>query len=193
MPPAALLLVLVGLAAIASLFAWNGAQAAVNPDAPAAPPLDPAGALLDAIGGAVNKITGWAPPDAAAPYLPQISAAEAAHGIPAGLLARQLYQESRYRPDIINGDTASPAGALGIAQFMPATARDLGIDPLDPNAAIDAAGRYMRRLYDSLGSWAEALAAYNWGIGNVKRKGLTAAPEETRNYVDQITADVPVT
>jgi soluble lytic murein transglycosylase-like protein len=79
---------------------------------------------------------------------------------------------------------------VGIAQFMPATAKDLGVDPLDPIASIDKSGGYLRRLYDSLGSWDKALAAYNWGIGNVKRKGLVNAPTETRLYVSQILSDV---
>jgi soluble lytic murein transglycosylase-like protein len=76
---------------------------------------------------------------------------------------------------------------------MPATAQDLGIDPLDPAQAIPAAGAYLRRLYDATGTWSKALAAYNWGIGNVQRKGLAAAPAETRAYVAQITGDTGVT
>lgn len=131
-------------------------------------------------------------PESAAPYAAAITAAEVAQGLPAGLLGRLLYQESRFRTDIITGKTRSPVGALGIAQFMPATAQDLGINPLDPWQAIPAAAAYLRRLYNSTGSWSAALAAYNWGIGNVKRKGLDNAPLETRNYVAQITNDVGV-
>lgn len=138
----------------------------------------------------MSAVTGWSPPARAAPYLDAIAAAEARHGIPHNMLARLLYQESRFREDIITGATRSSAGALGIAQFMPATAAELGVNPLDPFAAIDAAGRYLRRLYDRLRDWKLALAAYNWGIGNVMRRGLEAAPEETRNYVAQISSDV---
>lgn len=134
----------------------------------------------------------FTPPAAAAPYTDAIRAAEAKYQLPDSLLARVLHQESRFRPDIINGSTTSTAGAQGIAQFMPATAADLGIDPLDPFQAIPAAGKYLRQLFDRLGSWDRALAAYNWGIGNVQRKGLDAAPLETRNYVSQVLADVPV-
>src|SRR4030065_1593917 len=65
-------------------------------------------------------------------YRPTVEPAELRHGLPAGLLARLLYQESHYRTDIITGAERSPAGALGIAQFMPATAAEYGINPLDP-------------------------------------------------------------
>lgn len=129
----------------------------------------------------------WRPP---AKYADLIRQAEQRHGIPADMLARLLYQESRYREDIITGRVRSPVGAMGIAQFMPATAAEMRIDPLNPAQAIDAAGRYLRQLYTRFGNWSEALAAYNWGQGNVARKGLASAPLETRNYYTQILADV---
>lgn len=129
----------------------------------------------------------WRPPQK---YAGMIAQAEQQHGLPVDMLARLLWQESRYREDIITGKVRSPAGALGIAQFMPATAREMGIDPLNPAQAIDGAARYLARLYRSLGTWTQALAAYNWGIGNVQRRGLDAAPRETRNYYSQILADV---
>lgn len=125
-------------------------------------------------------------PAGARPYANAIETTEARYDIPQSILARLLYQESRFRPDVISGATRSPAGAQGIAQFMPGTARDLGIDPLDPQAAIEAAGRYLRAQYDKFGNWAAALAAYNWGPGNVARKGIAAAPAETQNYVARI-------
>lgn len=111
---------------------------------------------------------------------------EQAHNIPQGLLHRLLKQESAFRTDIITGKTRSPVGALGIAQFMPATAREeLGsvAAALDPERAIPGAARYLRKLYSMTGSWKKAVAAYNWGVGNVQRKGLAAAPAETKNYV----------
>lgn len=123
-------------------------------------------------------------------YREAIANAEQANGMPAGLLARQLWQESRYRPDVISGAKRSPVGALGIAQFMPATARQYNVDPLDPFASIAAAGRMMRDLFKATGSWDKALASYNWGVGNVTRKGLAAAPLETRNYYAQILGDL---
>lgn len=143
---------------------------------------------MDKIIQKAASLTGaWHPP---AQYAGAIAAAEDAHGIPRDMLARLLYQESRYRADIISGAKRSPVGAMGIAQFMPATAAELGIDPLDPFQAIPAAARYLRQLFQRFGNWTEALAAYNWGMGNVSRKGLAKAPEETRNYYGQILADV---
>ncbi|AVO43336.1 hypothetical protein C6571_16770 [Simplicispira suum] len=134
-----------------------------------------------------NALGLWHPPEK---YAQAIAAAEAANGLPRDMLARLLWQESRYREEIIAGRVRSPAGALGIAQFMPATARELGINALDPFQAIPAAARYLARLYGMFGNWSEALAAYNWGMGNVQRRGLDAAPTETRNYYRQILADV---
>lgn len=135
-------------------------------------------------------ITGWTPAIVPEQYRAIIGETEAARGIPPGMLARLLYQESHYRPDIISGATRSKVGALGIAQFMPATAADLNIDPLDPTQAIPAAGQYLASLYRSTGNWRLALAAYNWGIGNVKRKGIDAAPAETVKYVSDIMSDI---
>lgn len=119
-------------------------------------------------------------------FAPAIAKAESDFGIPAGLLHRLLKQESAFRTDIITGKTRSPVGAMGIAQFMPATARqELGSEAaaLDPARAIPGAAKYLKKLYGIAGSWKGAVAAYNWGIGNVKTKGLAAAPKETRNYV----------
>jgi soluble lytic murein transglycosylase-like protein len=106
------------------------------------------------------------------------------------MLERLLYQESRYREDIITGITKSPAGAIGIAQFMPATAAELGVDPLDVEQAINFAGKYLSKLFNIFGNWDKALAAYNWGMGNVQRKGLANAPEETKKYYTEILKDV---
>lgn len=111
-------------------------------------------------------------------------------GIPPDLLYRLLYQESRFREDIITGATRSPVGALGIAQFMPATAIEwLGSEAaaLDPKKAIPGAAKYLAWLIRMFsGNVKAAVAAYNWGIGNVKKKGLDNAPQETRNYVAAI-------
>lgn len=123
-------------------------------------------------------------------YAAAIIEAEDANGIPRNLLARLLYQECRWRTDIITGTLKSSAGAIGIAQFLPATAKEYGVNPYDAFSSIRGAGVYIARLYKSFGSWTEALAAYNWGQGNVRRKGIAAAPLETRNYYSQILSDV---
>lgn len=143
--------------------------------------------LEDLVNTTRNTLQLWKPP---AKYAGLIAASEARNGIPTDMLARLLYQESRYRDDIITGRVTSPVGAQGIAQFMPATAKEWGVNPLDPASAIDGAGRYLKWLYAKFGNWSETLAAYNWGIGNVQRKGLSVAPRETRLYYSQILGDV---
>lgn len=116
------------------------------------------------------------------PYSSLISQVEQANGIPTGMLSRLIKQESGFNPNAI-----SPKGAQGIAQFTPATAKDLGINPMDPNQAIPAAGRYLKQMYSSTGNWNSALAAYNWGIGNVKKHpNIANMPLETRKYVAAI-------
>jgi len=121
------------------------------------------------------------------PYDALIESSAKQYGIEPSVLYKLLYQESRFRPDIIEGRTKSPVGAIGIAQFMPATAiEELGSvqAALDPQKAIPGAARYLAKLRNSLGGdLSKAVAAYNWGVGNVKRKGLTNAPKETQNYV----------
>lgn len=139
----------------------------------------------------------WVPPVAARPYLPTIYAAEAAYGMPHNLLARQLDQESGYNPQIIDGTQKSSAGAVGIAQIIPHWHPH--VDPTDPTASIWYAANYMYQLYQRFGSWKQALAAYNWGPGNLS-KDVTAngrywkdhLPKETLNYVNNITGDVEV-
>lgn len=154
-----------------------------------------AGLLLLAAGG--YTMTAWAIPEInkrkAAPYLPSFNAAELKYGLPNGLLSRVAYQESRYDKDAL-----SPAGAIGLMQFMPATAAEFKIDPRDPFQSIDAAGRYLSRLYTMFGTWAMALAAYNWGPGNMRKHlakhgklNIAAIPEETRKYLS-IASDIGV-
>lgn len=128
-------------------------------------------------------------------YLPAITSAEQAYGLPPGLLHRQLFQESRFRSDIIEGRTVSSAGAVGIAQIIPRW--HPAVDPLDPYAAISYAASLDRAYFDMFGSWSAALAAYNWGRGNQAkdlRDGILGNewPKETRDYVAQITNDIGV-
>lgn len=111
------------------------------------------------------------------------------YGIPSDVLYRLLFAESHFREDIITGRVRSRTGALGIAQFMPATAiQELGsVDAaLDPTIAIPGAARYLAKLIAATGSTTAGVAAYNWGIGNVQRKGVNSAPPETVSYVDQV-------
>ena len=111
-----------------------------------------------------------------------IARAALRHNVPMNLLAAQLYAESNFNPF-----ARSPAGAQGIAQFMPGTARAHGLrDPFDAEASIEAQARMMRALLDRFGSTALALAAYNAGEGAVARHGGLPPFAETRAYVSKI-------
>jgi hypothetical protein len=95
---------------------------------------------------------------------------------------RQLTVESGLDPN-----ARSPAGALGIAQLMPGTAAALRVDAMNPAQAIPAAANYMRQNLNRFGGdYDKALAAYNWGPGNVSAKGMTALPRETQAYIAKI-------
>lgn len=101
-----------------------------------------------------------------------------------GLLAAQLMAESGFNPRAV-----SPAGALGIAQFMPGTARSYGLrDPFDPIAAIDAEAHLMSDLLRQFHSVPLALAAYNAGSGAVAACNCLPPIPETRAYVARILA-----
>ena len=91
--------------------------------------------------------------------------------------------ESSYNPTAV-----SRAGAQGLMQLMPATAADLGVkDSFDPLENISGGSRYLSRLLDKYaGDLDRALAAYNWGQGNVDRHGLEKMPAETRNYLTKV-------
>ena len=115
-------------------------------------------------------------------YLPWVYAAEARHSLPFGLLDALIWTESRYNPLAI-----SRAGAVGLAQLMPGTARDLGvINRYDPIANIDGGARYLRQMLDRFGSMHLALAAYNAGPEMVGRIGRIPANKETPGYVRKV-------
>jgi hypothetical protein len=103
--------------------------------------------------------------------------------VPMDLLAAQLYAESGFNPFAV-----SPAGARGIAQFMPGTARAYGLaDPLDPVASIDAQAHLMSDLLRRFGGKVGlALAAYNAGAAAVDRAGGIPPYAETQAYVSRI-------
>ncbi|MDA8080086.1 MAG: transglycosylase SLT domain-containing protein [Actinomycetota bacterium] len=114
-------------------------------------------------------------------YISTIERAAAANGIPPSLLAALISEESGFNPNAV-----SPAGARGIAQFMPSTAKGLGIDSADPTQAIQGAARLIASYVTSLGSYANALAAYNAGSAAVaKYSGIPPYPE-TQAYVKNI-------
>ena len=113
---------------------------------------------------------------------PLLARAAQRWNISAALLAAQLYAESGFNPFAV-----SPAGAQGIAQFMPGTARAVGLrDPFDPSQAIDAQARLMRDLLRRFASVPLALAAYNAGPAPVARCGCVPPFPETRAYVAKV-------
>jgi len=102
--------------------------------------------------------------------------------VSAALLAAQIHAESNFNPF-----ARSPAGAQGIAQFMPGTARAYGLsDPFDAAQAIDAQARMMRDLLRRFASVPLALAAYNAGPGRVAACMCVPPIPETRGYVARI-------
>lgn len=111
-----------------------------------------------------------------------IQQAAAQYNLPPERLRALLVAESNLNPNAV-----SPKGAQGIAQFMPGTAKGLGIDPLDPTQAIPASAMYVRQQLNAFGGdWDRALAAYNWGPGNVSRFGMSNLPGETQRYIAKV-------
>ncbi|MEF3068063.1 phage tail tape measure protein [Pandoraea apista] len=110
---------------------------------------------------------------------------ESQYGLPKGLLDSVWAQESSRGTNMRSG-----AGAKGHFQFMDATAKQYGLDDPDDltKSATAAAQMYRDLLKQNDGDLSKALAGYNWGQGNLRRKGIENAPKETRNYVDQVQA-----
>ena len=129
-------------------------------------------------GQAGRALPGFVP----ARFAPALARAAQRWNVSAALLAAQLYAESNFNPF-----ATSPVGAQGIAQFMPETARALGLaDPYDAAAAIDAQARLMRDLLRRFAAVPLALAAYNAGPGPVAACGCVPPFPETRGYVARI-------
>jgi soluble lytic murein transglycosylase-like protein len=113
-----------------------------------------------------------------------IRAAEMRHALPLGLLEALVEVESAFEPGAI-----SRAGAMGLSQLMPATARALGVlNPFDARANVDGGARYLRAMLDRFGSIRLALAAYNAGPGAVLRSRGVPANNETPAYVAKVLA-----
>ena len=105
-------------------------------------------------------------------------------GVPVDLFLRMIGQESAW-----NAGALSPKGASGLAQLMPGTARDLGVDPNDPIQNMTGGARYLRQQLDTFGRPDLALAAYNAGPGAVKKHGGIPPYRETQDYVRKILGD----
>lgn len=118
------------------------------------------------------------------PYGETFKAAESTYKLPNFLLVEIARAESQFNPNAV-----SNKGAQGIMQIVPKW--HPGIDPFNPERAIMYAGNYIRSLYNKTGSWRGALAAYNWGIGNLTKFGFDKMPKETSDYIAKISGKLP--
>ncbi|MGY1796049.1 transglycosylase SLT domain-containing protein [Geodermatophilus sp. SYSU D00525] len=139
--------------------------------------------VLPASAAASAPVTSPGAGPAGVPYADLFTAAGARHGVDPALLAAVAEVESGF-----DSSAVSSAGATGLMQFMPATARGLGVDATDPASSIDGAARYLRQLTDRFGSTDLALAAYNAGPGTVARYGGVPPYGETQSYVRRVTS-----
>ena len=130
-----------------------------------------------------------APPAAASTgrgaFASLFSSAGAEHGVSPALLSAVAKAESGYDPRARSG-----AGAQGLMQLMPGTARELGVDPWDPAQAVDGAARLLKTHLSRFGSTELALAAYNAGPGAVVEHGGIPPYRETRDYVQKVMAEL---
>lgn len=121
---------------------------------------------------------------------PTLDKLEALYHLPDGLLKSVAITESAGDPNAVSG-----AGAQGLFQLMPGTARDLGLrgnDAFDPVKSAQAAAKYLAQLLKANGGDLDkTLASYNWGIGNVQKYGMGLMPQETRNYVPKVLSNMP--
>ncbi len=143
--------------------------------------------LLVLIGSAPLGPAAAAPgePPVAVSVCGMIEAAAKAQDLPVGFLTRLIWRESSFRPQVV-----SPAGAQGVAQFMPRTAGERGLaDPFDPAQAIPKAAELLAALRLRFGNLGLAAAAYNAGPARVATwlEGHGGLPAETRSYVLTIT------
>jgi len=152
---------------MSSYGSYGGALAAGGPNASASPP--------EAEKAVINPLKGQ-------DFDGIVQEAAERYGVDPALIKAVIAVESNGNPRAV-----SPAGAMGLMQLMPKTAEELGVkDPFDPRENIMAGTRYLKRLLDRYqGNRSLALAAYNWGMGNLE-KNPHLLPRETRNYLVRV-------
>jgi soluble lytic murein transglycosylase-like protein len=123
---------------------------------------------------------------ASVPYGAEITQAAQANGVDPALLAGLIKQESGFNPHAGSG-----AGAQGLTQLMPGTAKTLGVNnPFDPAQSINGGAKYLKQQLDAFGGdVTKALAAYNAGPGAVQRFNGVPPYAETQNYVRAVQAN----
>jgi soluble lytic murein transglycosylase-like protein len=178
--------------AVARVAELQAMFAALQPQAPAAGDGGFAAQLTQATAApataastATPAPTSFPATGAATPYAAEIDAAAARYGIDPALLRGLVKQESGFDPTARSG-----AGAVGLTQLMPATARELGVtDATDPLQALDGGAKYLKQQLDRFGGDAsKALAAYNAGPGAVQKFGGVPPYAETQHYVQNVLA-----
>jgi len=111
-------------------------------------------------------------------YLAMAEQAAALFGVPKDLFTRLIQAESGWNPKAV-----SPAGAIGLAQLLPETARKMGVDPHDPKANLEGGALYLKQQFMRFRSWKLALAAYNAGPEAVEKYDDVPPFAETQAYV----------
>jgi soluble lytic murein transglycosylase-like protein len=137
-------------------------------------------------------------------WMPTLNAAETLLEIPTNLLARCAFQESTFRHEVILGLIPSSCGALGILQLMPrffsSVLVPVPFTPENITAQISESAAFLASLYTRFSDWQVAVAAYNWGGGDVHHEYvldhnkyvLSDMPTQTQNYVRKVFSDVPL-
>jgi hypothetical protein len=148
-------------------------QEPVTPSAPAPAPAIPHPEILAALQDTALRYAGH----------PALRSAGLSASDWLALFQANIEVESAYRPSAV-----SSAGAIGLGQLMPETARDLGVDPQDPAQNLDGAARYLLAMLARFGTPELALAAYNAGPDAVARHGGIPPYSETQNHVRRVFA-----
>lgn len=114
----------------------------------------------------------------ASPYQPYATQMAQKYGVPLNIFLAQINQESGWQPEVV-----SSAGAIGLGQLMPGTAKGLGVDPNNPYQNLQGAAEYDASLHKQFGSWDSALQAYNEGPGAF---ALNHGTSQTSQYANAI-------
>jgi soluble lytic murein transglycosylase-like protein len=165
--------------ALTAMTASLGSAAAGGPAASQVGSVAVGAAAVGATTGATSTT------DLSGPYAGLFTAAGTRYGVDPALLSAVAKTESDYNPTAV-----SPAGARGLMQLMPGTARSLGVNPNDPTQAVDGAARMLSGLLKQFGGNVDlAVAGYNAGAGAVARYGGVPPYAETRSYVQKVTSN----